>query len=241
MEVALFDNAACLDRVNFVHLPSDANVSLTIPAPDICRIALSNFGQSSIEPQETGPDVKTTVTRNHVTIEVRTDREKHRLLRLRARWQNSETIFSVPMLTRKAGFYDPDGVPIPKNHWTLLTSLLGASAEAVERASALIASGDAMGPRGHITSTAFRAKLAVFADPRGHRTLVLDVRRSGCRGRSRRVARRHLCLDPLRSKVRSCLGVRSQRGGRVGSVQRRTSAVRRRGGGSGFGPAIPRF
>jgi hypothetical protein len=159
VEVGLYERDICLDRIDFIHLPVDAQVNLNIPSPSSCRIAFASFGCSSIEPLH-GEGVGQTRAGGAVSFDVSAGGAQRRPLRLRVRWGEREMILAVPVLSQRVGFYDSQGAALPSNRQTSLPSLVGASAEAVEKSSVLIGfRAPAAGLRGHHIERTFERSL----------------------------------------------------------------------------------
>jgi hypothetical protein len=120
---------------------------------------LTSFGCSSIEPLH-DEGVGRTRAGDTVSFDVSVGGTERRELRLRARWSERETILAVPVLSQKVGFYDSQGAALPSNRHTSLPSLVGASAEAVEKSSVLIGfRAPGAGLRGHHTERTFERSL----------------------------------------------------------------------------------
>jgi hypothetical protein len=108
VDVAAIDGkGTVLDRLAFVHLPGSARINVSVPHDGVCQASITGVETSSVEAIEAegghvdvgersfgGRDFRVTTTEMESVA-----------LKLRFRWEQSEAIFSVPILATRLAFY----------------------------------------------------------------------------------------------------------------------------------------
>ncbi len=141
VDVAAIDGkGTVLDRLTFIHLPGSARINVSVPHDGVCRVSVTGVETSNVEAIEVEGGRVDVGERSFGgrNFEVTTTGMRSFALKLRLRWEQSEAVFSVPILATRLAFYRDDGSVIPRNALLSQPGLRGASVESVGKATILI-------------------------------------------------------------------------------------------------------